>query len=171
MDSRARQWSRTAWAMAAVFGSLPLASWIFLGGWGFEGAGELACLCAIIALYLTLRSRRLRALPDSATMLEEASLLASTGRADRAIARLTRALQLDPSLWQALQYRGELRMREGETVVAAIEDFTAALKLAPAEAHLYELRARAHALLGEESIAAEDFATAARLRSTSAPPN
>ena len=170
MDSRARQWSRTAWALAAVFGSLPLASWLFLGGWGFEGSAELACLCAIVALYLTVRSRRLRMLPDSATLLDEASQLAAAGRVDRAIARLTRAIQLDPQLWQALQYRGELRQREPETVRGAIEDFTGAIRLAPGEAHLYLLRGRAHALLGEEAEAADDQATAARMRSQAEPP-
>jgi tetratricopeptide (TPR) repeat protein len=164
MDSRTRQWIRTAWAMAAVFGSLPIASWLFLGGWGFEGAGELACLCAITALYLTVRSRRLRALPDSATLLDEASQLASTGRIDRAIARLTRAIQLDPQLWQALQYRGELRLRMPETIAAGIEDISAAIRLAPKEAHLYVLRGQGYVLLGDLESAQRDSDTAIRLR-------
>ena len=163
MDKRARQWSRTAWAMAAIFGSLPIASRIFLGSWGFEGAAEIAVLCAIIAIYLSVRTRRLRTLPDSATFLEQASQLASSGRVDRAIARLTRAIQLDPQLWQALQYRGELRLRAPETTLAGIEDLSAAIRLAPAEAHLYLLRGHAYLLVGDEAAAQQDSETAARL--------
>jgi tetratricopeptide (TPR) repeat protein len=164
MDSRVRQWIRTAWAMAAIFASLPLASWLFLGSWGFEGAAEFACLCAIVAIYLTIRSRRLRALPDSATLLDEASQLASTGRVDRAIARLTRALRLDPQLWQALQYRGELLLRDPETAQSAIQDFDNAIRIAPAEAHLYLLRSQAFVLLGDQESAERDVETATRLR-------
>ena len=84
------------WAMAAIFGSLPVASRVFLGAWGFEGAAELACLCAILGGYLTIRGRKLRAIPDPATMLEEATLLASTGRVDRAIARRYRREENPP---------------------------------------------------------------------------
>jgi tetratricopeptide (TPR) repeat protein len=164
LEDRARQWSRTAWAMTAVFGSLPIASRLFLGSWGFEGSAEFACLCALLAIYLTVRSRRLRALPDPATMLDEAAHLASSGRVDRAIARLSRAIELSPQLWQAYQYRGELRLRSPETIAAAAEDFSAAIRLAPAEAHLYVLRGKALSLLGDEELARQDANTVARLR-------
>jgi tetratricopeptide (TPR) repeat protein len=150
--------------MTAIFGSLPVASRIFLGVWGFEGAAELACLCALAGGYLTIRARRLRRLPDPATMLDEASLLASKGRIDRAIARLTRTIDLSPQLWQAYQYRGELRLRSPESIAEALEDFSAAIKLAPSEAHLYTLRGNAHRLLGDEEAARRDDEIATRLR-------
>src|SRR5450759_5630113 len=86
--SRARQWSRTALAMAVVFGSLPLASRIFLGGWGFDGAAEIGCLCLIVGTYFHIVSRRFPAVPDPATILERDGQRASAGRADQAIALL-----------------------------------------------------------------------------------
>ena len=49
-----RQRARTAYAMAAVYGSMPLASRIFLGAWDFEGAGALAALCLIAGVYFHL---------------------------------------------------------------------------------------------------------------------
>src|SRR5260370_40052509 len=83
---RARQWSRTAFAMAAVFGSLPLASRIFLGGWGFDGAMEIGCLCLMAGIYFHIVSRRFPAVPDPATILERAGRRAAAGRSDPAIA-------------------------------------------------------------------------------------
>src|ERR1035438_1112126 len=77
--ARARQWSRTAFAMAAVFGSLPLASRIFLGGWGFDGAAEIGCLCLIAGAYFHIVSRRFPAVPDPATILERAGERAASG--------------------------------------------------------------------------------------------
>jgi tetratricopeptide (TPR) repeat protein len=161
--SRARQWSRTAFAMAVVFGTLPLASRIFLGGWGFDGAAEIGCLCLIVGVYFHIVSRRFPAVPDPATILERAGERASSGRADRAIALLTEGIRLSPQLWQAFQYRGELYLREEDRMDAALQDFSEAIRLAPREPHLYVLRARVYSLLGDESSSRSDYAKAAEL--------
>jgi tetratricopeptide (TPR) repeat protein len=161
--ARARQWSRTAFAMAVVFGTLPLASRIFLGGWGFDGAAEIGCLCLIAGAYFHIVSRRFPAVPDPATILERAGERAASGRADRAIALLTEGIRLSPQLWQAFQYRGELYLLQGEHADAALQDFSEAIRLAPREQHLYLLRGRAYSLLGDESSARSDYASAAAL--------
>src|ERR1039457_4985721 len=82
--------------MALVFGSLPLASRIFLGGWGFDGAAEIGCLCLIAGVYFYIVSRRFPAVPDPATILERAGERAASGRPDRAIALLTEGIRLSP---------------------------------------------------------------------------
>jgi tetratricopeptide (TPR) repeat protein len=162
---RAGQWARTAWALALLFGSLPLASKLFLGGWSFEGAAEIACLCGALGVYLQVRAgRRLRALPDSAALLDEAIQLASSGEVDRAIAVLTQAIRLDPRLWQAYQYRGELRLRDPESVDDALQDFTEAIQLAPQEPHLYLRRSQIYLLLGDDFAGVKDRKTAEELR-------
>jgi tetratricopeptide (TPR) repeat protein len=161
--ARARQWSRTAFAMAAVFGSLPLASRILLGGWGFDGAAEIGCLCLIASAYFHIVSRRFPVVPDPATILELAGERAASGRPDRAIALLTEGIRLSPQLWQAFQYRGELYLLRGEQAEAALQDFSEAIRLAPRERHLYLLRGRAYSLLGDESSAQSDYACAAAL--------
>ena len=161
--SRARQWSRTAFAMAAVFGTLPLASRIFLGGWGFDGAAEIGCLCLFVGVYFHIVSRRFPAVPDPATILERAGEQASAGRGDRAIALLTEGIRLSPQLWQAFQYRGELYLRQRNQMAAAIQDFSEAIRLAPQEAHLYLLRGHAYSLRGDEASARSDYARAAAL--------
>ena len=51
--NQARQWSRMAWAMAALFASMPAASKLFLGVWGFDGAAEIACLFLILGTTFT----------------------------------------------------------------------------------------------------------------------
>src|SRR5260370_42531414 len=89
---RARQWSRTAFAMAVVFGSLPLASRIFLGGWGFDGAAEIACLCLMAGAYFHIVSRRFPAVPGPATRLERAAACASSGHDDQAIGLVTQSI-------------------------------------------------------------------------------
>jgi tetratricopeptide (TPR) repeat protein len=160
--ARARQWSRTAFAMAAVFGSLPLASRILLGGWGFDGAAEIGCLCLIAGAYFHIVSRRFPVVPDPSTILERAGEQAVSGRPDRAIALLTEGIRLSPQLWQAFQYRGEVYLR-GEQAEAALQDFSEAIRLAPRERHLYLLRGRAYSLLGDESSAQSDYACAAAL--------
>jgi tetratricopeptide (TPR) repeat protein len=161
--ARARQWSRTAFAMAAVFGSLPVASRIFLGGWGFDGAAEIGCLCLIAGAYFHIVSRRFPAVPDPATILERAGERAASGQSDRAIALLTEGIRLSPELWQAYQYRGELYLQQGGQTDAALQDFSEAIRLAPREQHLYLLRGRAYSLLGDEASARSDYASAAAL--------
>jgi Flp pilus assembly protein TadD len=164
--SRLRQWSRTAWAMALIFGSLPLASRLFLGVWGFDGAAEIACLLLMAAAYLHLAGRRKApAMPDPAAMLDQAGQLASTGRSDRAIAVLTKAIRQSPQFWQAFQYRGELYLQQGDALPRALDDFSTAIKLAPEEPHLYVLRGHAYRLLGDEASAQRDFVQASLLAS------
>jgi tetratricopeptide (TPR) repeat protein len=167
--ARARQWSRTAVAMAVVFGSMPVASRIFLGGWGFDGAAEIGCLCLLAGVYFHIVSRRFRAVPDPATILAEAGERVAGGRTDRAIALLTEGIRLSPELWQAFQYRGELYLQQEGLADAALRDFSEAIRLAPREPHLYLLRAHAHSQLGDEVSAEADTAKAAALSGTISP--
>jgi len=151
------RWSRTAFAIALVFGSLPVASRIFLGDWEFQGAGGIACLCAGAAIYFKIVDRRtFRGLPDPAAMLDQANQLAAAGRSDRALARLTEAIRLSPKFWQAFQYRGELHLLHGRAQLA-LEDFDQAIGLAPGEPHLFALRAQAHLVLGDEPASVRDL--------------
>jgi tetratricopeptide (TPR) repeat protein len=162
-QARARQWSRAAWAMAILFASLPVACRVFVGAWGFEGAFEISCLCLVLGTYLHLLSRRsLPAIPDAATLLDRAIRLALEGQTDRGILLLTDAIRLNPRLWQAFQYRGELYLLQSQTLDAALNDFTEAIRLAPEEPHLYVLRGQAHRLLGDEISARNDCEMASR---------
>lgn len=149
--------------MAVVFGSLPLASRIFLGGWGFDGAAEIGGLCLLVGAYFHLVSRRFAAVPDPATILERAGQRASEGRGDQAIALLTEGIRLSPQLWQAFQYRGELYLRQGGQMEAALRDFSEAIRLGPREPHLYLLRAHVYGLLGDETSSRSDCQRAAAL--------
>ena len=144
-SNQARQWSRTAWALALLFASLPIASKLFLGVWGFSGAAELALLCALLGTYFHFSARRNVALRDAAAMLDEALLLARNGETERSIDLLTKTIRFNPRLWQAYQYRAELRLVRGEPE-KAIEDLTIAIRLAPQEGHLYKLLERAQQL-------------------------
>ena len=162
----ARQWSRTAWALALLFGSLPIASRLFAGVWGFDGAASLACLCLIVGTYFHIVSgRNSPAIPDPATLLDQALQLAASGRIDQAIAQLTAAIRLSPRLWQAFQYRGELHLRQRNDIDAALRDFSEAIRLAPQEPHLYVMRGQAHSLLGDNASARRDHEAAAALTS------
>ena len=143
--ARARQWSRTAFTLAALFGSLPLASRVFLGSWAFQEAGGIAFVCLLLGAYWHVVAQRHRVLHDPATRLEEAMEAARAGELDRAIALLTREIRLSPGLWQAHQYRGELYLIINCNE-AALADFDAAIRLAPEETHLRELRDRASGL-------------------------
>jgi tetratricopeptide (TPR) repeat protein len=134
----ARQWSRAAWALALLFGSLPLVGRLVLGSWEFVSAGEIASLLLLAGAYFHVRSRRFATRPDPATLLEHANRLAAGGRSDRALAVLTKTIGQSPKLWQAYQYRGELRLRLGDRLLAA-EDFSDAIRLAPEEPHLHLL--------------------------------
>jgi cytochrome c-type biogenesis protein CcmH/NrfG len=134
----ARQWSRIALALALLFGSLPIAGRLVLGSWEFVSAAEIACLLLLAGFYFHFRARRHTATPDPATLLDQASQFAANGRMDRAIGLLTKTIRQSPKLWQAYQYRGELRLRAGEFALAA-EDFSEAIRLAPEEPHLHSL--------------------------------
>ena len=144
--AQARQWSRTALALAVLFGSFPIVGRLVLGKWAFEGATGIAGLWLVIGAYLHIRSRRIKPMPDPAVLLEEAIHMAGVGDTRRAIAILDRAIAESPSFWQAYQGRGELRLRTG-AIAEAIDDFSSAIRLAPDEPHLRELREQAESLL------------------------
>ena len=134
----ARQWSRAAWGLALLFASLPLMGRLVMGDWEFVAAGEVACLLLLVGVYFQVRSRRHQTKPDPATLLDLANQLAVNGRIDKAITLLTKTIRQNPRLWQAYQYRGQLRMRNGEFALAAA-DFSGAIRIAPDEAHLHTL--------------------------------
>ena len=138
----ARQWSRIAWTLALLFGTLPLAGRLVFGTWEFISAGEVACLLLLVGGYFHFRGRRYATKADPATLLDQAGRLAAAGEPERALALLTRTIRQNPRLWQAYQYRGELRLRMGQASLAA-EDFAAAIRLAPDEPHLRALLERA----------------------------
>lgn len=162
--SRARQWCRAALALAFLFVSLPLASKLFLGSWGFDGAPEIACLCLAAAAYFYFAGRvRRPPIPDSATMLGKAIRLAASGKTGQGIALLNEVIRLSPRRWQARQYRGQMRLTEPDAAESALQEFTEAIRLAPDEPHLYILRSHVFALLGRESAARADLEAAARL--------
>jgi len=162
--SRARQWRRAALALAFLFASLPVAGKLFLGSWRFDGALEIGGLCLVAAAYLYFVGRETRPpIPDSAATLDEALQLAASGETDRALALLDEAVQLSPQLWQARQYRGQMRLAEPDAAESALNDFTEAIRLAPDEPHLYILRSYVVTVLGQDSSARADLETAARL--------
>jgi tetratricopeptide (TPR) repeat protein len=162
--SQVRQWRRAALALALIFASLPLAGKLFLGSWRFDGALDIACLCILAAAYLYFveRDRRPRT-PDSAAILDKALQLAARGATGRALALLDKALRLDPGLWQAWEYRGQIHLGQPDGTESALEDFTEAIRLAPGEPRLYILRSHVFTLLGQASSARADLETAARL--------
>ena len=112
-------------------------------------AAGIAFVCLLLGAYWRLVARRHKTLPDPATRLEEAMEAARAGEIGRAIALLSREIRLSPELWQAYQYRGELYLLRPDSAPAALADFETAIRLAPGEAHLRELRDRAAALSGE----------------------
>jgi tetratricopeptide (TPR) repeat protein len=134
----AREWSRAAWALALLFGSLPVVGRLVQGDWEFVTAAELACIFLMLGAYFHVRSRRYPPKPDPATLLDQANRLAAEGRLDRALALLTRTIRDSPRLWQAYQYRGELRLGLGQFALAE-QDFAEAIRLAPDEPHLHLL--------------------------------
>ena len=159
--SRARQWCRAALALGLLFASLPLAGKLFLGSWRFDGALDIAYLCMLAAGYLYFVGRDRRPTnSDSVEILDKALRLAATGRG---LALLDAALRLDPGLWQAWEYRGQIHLGEPGGTESALKDFTEAIRLAPEEPHLYILRSHVLTLLGQDSFARADLEAAARL--------
>jgi tetratricopeptide (TPR) repeat protein len=150
-----REWARLALAFAFLFGSLPLANRLIAGSWRSPGAIELACLCLLLAAYLHVMSRTHTTAPEPAAMLAEALDLAAAGHVQQAIARLTETIHASPWCWQAFEYRGALHLAQNNPA-GALEDLTRAIELAPAESHLYALRAQAHRSLGEDAAAQAD---------------
>lgn len=163
-QSRARQWSRAAWMLAALFATLPLAGRIVMGGWAFQGAGELAGLCLVLGTYLHFIGHRHRVLRDDAAALERALKLAAAGQTATALRELSEIIRLNPRLWQARQFRGQVHLRNRERWDRALEDFSEAIRLASKESHLYILRAQLYSLMGEEAAAQHDYQMAASLR-------
>ena len=158
--------------MAALFASLPVAGKLLMGGWGFPGAEEIAFLCFVLGCYLHILGRRhFRAAKDDALLLEDALRLAADGQPGEAITVLTKSIGRSPRLWEAYQYRGELRLGQSEGWAAALADFTEAIRLAPKEPHLYALRGQTWILLGDEQSAQQDAATAEALRNPHGPAN
>jgi hypothetical protein len=56
-------------------------------------------------------------------MLDEAIRLVASGETDRGLALLDDALRLSPRLWQARQYRGQMRLGEPDAAESALQDF------------------------------------------------
>jgi tetratricopeptide (TPR) repeat protein len=167
--SQARRWCRAALALAFVFAGFPVVGVLFLGRWEFDGSLGIACLCLIAATYLHLAGRSRRpSLADPSTILGEAIQLAASGETDRGIQLLDEVLRLSPRLWQAREYRGQMRLVEPEAAEAVLQDFTEAIRLAPEEPHLYVLRSHIFTVLGRDSSARDDLETAARLRGNTA---
>ena len=149
--ARARQWSRMAWAIGALFASLPLSARLFFGAWGFEGAGEIAAVFLVAGTYFYIVSVRVPVLQDPAAMLDQANQFVTSGRADRAIRQLTKTIRQSPRLWQAYQYRGQLYLQQDDAT-RALEDFNQAIRLAPDEPALQLLRDHARAVLGDRQL-------------------
>jgi len=169
--SQARRWCRAALVLAFLFASLPITARLFLGSWTFDGAAGIACLCLFAAVYLYFVGREHRPpIPDSAAILDAAVRLAASGEIDAGIALLDKVLQSSPRLWQARQYRGQMRLADPAAVESALKDFTEAIRLAPGEPHLYILRSHVFSLLGQDSSARADLELAARLGGDTAPP-
>jgi tetratricopeptide (TPR) repeat protein len=165
--SRAHQWYRAALALALIFASLPLASKLFLDSWRFDGALDLAGLCLLAAAYFYFVGRDHRPqTPDSAAILDQALKLTAAGATGQGLALLDEALRLDPGLWQAWEYRGQIHFSESGGAESALKDFTEAIRLAPDEPHLYIFRSRVFTLLGQDSSAQADLEAAARLATT-----
>lgn len=166
--SQARRWCRAALVLALLSAGLPVVGVLFLGSWEFEGSFGIACLCLIAAAYLYIAGRPARPpLPDPSTILDQAIQLAASGDTDRGIQLLDEVLRLSPRLWQARQYRGQMRLVEPTAAEAVLQDFTEAIRLAPEERHLYVLRSHIFAMLGRDSSARADLETAARLHGDS----
>jgi tetratricopeptide (TPR) repeat protein len=140
-----------------------VASRLLLGVWGFPQAAAISGICFAVAIYLYARSLgRWPGIPDSAVMLDRAERLVSSGKVPKAISVLTRTIRLDPNLWQAYEYRGKLRLSEGQ-YLEAVEDLSEAIRLAPRERHLYFLRAQAYDNIGQNILAQHDYETVNRL--------
>jgi tetratricopeptide (TPR) repeat protein len=168
--SRARQWYRAALALALIFASLPLASKLFLDSWRFDGALDLAGLCILAAAYLYFVGRDHHPqIPDSAAILDQALKLTAAGATGQGLALLDEALRLDPGLWQAWEYRGQIHLGKPGGAESALKDFTEAIRLAPDEPHLHLLRSHVFTLLGQDSSAQADLEAAARLATTMQP--
>ena len=142
-------------AIGLLFATMPVAARIVLGVWAFHEAAAIAVICFALAGYLHLRSRgRIPTIPDGATMMDRASRLTASGRLAQAIAVLNKALGLDRKLWQAFQYRAELRASQAD-YRGALDDISEAIRLAPEEPHLYLLRARYYTAMDEELPASD----------------
>lgn len=167
---RTKQWSRAAWALAALFASLPLSSRLFLGVWGFDTAAEIAFLFVVLGGYLHILGRRASpVVPDPAELLQHALETAATGDLEEAARKLTEAIRLSPRLWQAYLYRGGFAL-DRNLPEQALQDFNQAIAIEPNDPHLYIMRANAYQQLGNHPAAARDGEIAATLIGIPGPP-
>ena len=97
---RAREWSRAAFGLAALFASM--------GVWGFEGAWGMAAISLMAGLYFHVAGRRHARLADPASLLLHAHELAARGRVEEARALVEEILRLSPWFAEAREYRGAL---------------------------------------------------------------
>ena len=108
-----------------------------------------------------------KALPGSVAMSDAEKVYASgvraqrQGRLDEAVARYTRAINLDPTLAQAYSNRGSTYLNLGEPE-KAIADLDEALTLNPNLAVAYSSRGLAHTNLSNFSQALNDLNEAVR---------
>jgi tetratricopeptide (TPR) repeat protein len=152
---RCRQWSRAAWALSLLFATLPLANRIATGRWGFSDATAVAVIGLLLGTYFHLAGRHYSSLPDSAVLLDQAIRAAAQGRIRKPIRLLSEAIEHDPQLWQAWEYRAGLYVKRRELDLA-LRDLTEAIRLAPGEPHLYLRRAEVHRLAGNAAVASSD---------------
>jgi tetratricopeptide (TPR) repeat protein len=158
-----KRWTRTVVAVGVLFATMPMASRILIGVWGFHEAAAISIICFVAGIYLYARNlgRRLW-IPDGATMLDRARRLGAAGKVPKAISVLTQTIRLDPLLWQAYEYRGYLRLAQSE-YGEALKDFSEAIRMAPREQHLYVLRAQTYSALGQPILATQDYQMASSL--------
>lgn len=136
--ARARHWSKLACAIGLLFASLPLVCRLLFGGWDFEGAAEIGAVFLIAAAYFYVVSRRMPHYRDAASMFDQAAELVASGRIESAVSLLSKTIRQNPRVWQAYQYRGQLYLQLGDHA-RAVEDFEAAIQLAPEEPALRAL--------------------------------
>ena len=117
-----------------------------------DGNKVLAECGALIENAKTAKSDRINAL------IARASIFISKGDADRAIADYDVALQLDPTLADIFNARGELHRKKGDRP-RALSDFAAALRLNPDHA---SARSNYHALAVELEHLGAQMAVAGR---------
>jgi len=108
------------------------------------------------------KSRSERRRRRAVAYLQTAQTYSDDGDLERALADLTRALQLNPKLATAYNNRGVIHSQRGE-LARAIADFSAALRLDPQVAEVYHNRGLAYATQGAYPQAIEDFTRALAL--------
>jgi tetratricopeptide (TPR) repeat protein len=114
---------------------------------------------------------------DPATWYNRGTILELMNRYDESIADLTTAIDKSPNSIRYLFTRGRVHQKSGHSaeeigdaktkdaqLVAAIDDYTAAIRLDPARAEVYEARAAALKAAGRDAESDQDLETAKQLR-------